>query len=35
MVSTDRVNPLYINKLEQIHTNLRNRGAIPQIGDLL
>ena len=35
MVSNDRVNPLCINELEQIHTFLRNREAIPQKGDLL
>jgi len=35
MVSCDRVNPLYINELEQIHTFMRNREAIPPEGDLL
>jgi hypothetical protein len=40
MVPGDRVNPLYINELyineiEQMHTTLRNREAIPQNGDLL
>jgi len=35
MVSCDRVNPLYINELEQIHTFMRNCEAIPPEGDLL
>jgi len=35
MVSGDRVNPLYINEIEQIHTFRRNREAIPPEGDLL
>lgn len=35
MVPGDRVNPLYINQIEQIHTIVRNREAIPQNGDLL
>jgi len=35
MVSGDRVNPLYINRIEQIHITLRNREAIPQSDDLL
>jgi len=35
MVSCDRVNPLYINEIEQIHTFRRNREAIPHEGDLL
>jgi len=29
------VNPLYTNKIEQIHTFRRNREAIPPEGDLL
>jgi len=35
MVPGDRVNPLYINEIEQIHTFRRNREAIPPEGDLL
>jgi len=35
MVSGDRVNPLYINEIEQIHTFRRNREAIPHECDLL
>jgi hypothetical protein len=35
MVPGDRVNPLSINEIEQIHITLRNREAIPQSGDLL
>jgi len=35
MVPTDRVNPLYINEIEQIHTFMPNREAIPHEGDLL
>jgi len=35
MVSCDRVNPLYFNEIEQIHTFRRNREAIPPEGDLL
>ena len=35
MVPRHRVNPLCINRIEQIHTFLRNREAIPQKGDLL
>jgi len=35
MVSCDRVNPLYINEIERIHTFRRNREAIPHEGDLL
>jgi len=35
MAPSDRVNPLYINELEQIHTFRRNREAIPPEGDLL
>jgi len=35
MVSCDRVNPLYIAEIEQIHTFRRNREAIPSEGDLL
>jgi len=27
--------PLYINEIEQIHTCIRNREAIPYAGDLL
>jgi hypothetical protein len=34
-VPGDRVNPLYINRIEQIHILLRNREAIPQKDDLL
>ena len=34
-VPGDRVNPLYINKIEQIHILPRNREAIPQKDDLL
>jgi len=29
------VDPLYINEIEQIHTFMRNREAIPHEGDLL
>ena len=35
MVPGHRVNPLYINRIEQIHILLRNREAIPQKDDLL
>ena len=35
MVPGHRVNPLYINKTEQIHILLRNREAIAQKDDLL
>jgi len=35
MVPGDRVNPLYINEIEQIQTFRRNREAIPPEGDLL
>jgi len=35
MVSCDRVNPLYTNQIEQIHTFRRHREAIPPEGDLL
>jgi len=35
MVSCDRVNPLYFNEIEQIHTFRRNREAILPEGDLL
>jgi hypothetical protein len=31
----ERLPPLYINKIEQIHILLRNRAAIPQKDDLL
>ncbi|MDA0951239.1 MAG: hypothetical protein O3A38_01140 [Proteobacteria bacterium] len=34
-VHANRVNPLYIDKIEQIHILLRNRFAIPQMDDLL
>ena len=34
-VPADRVNPLYINKIEQIHILPRNREAIPRKDDLL
>ena len=35
MVPGHRVNPLYINKIEQIYIILRNRETIPQDDDLL
>jgi hypothetical protein len=34
MVPGNRVNPLYINKIEQIHILQRNREAIPLKDDL-
>ncbi len=35
MVPGDRVNPVYINKIEQIHILQPNRNAIPLKDDLL